>query len=125
MTERPRLINTYDQLRAEHDRVPGVWLYAISYHAHDRRRMQPSAWSVWCTMPGNRHFTELRDFVIDWPVRANKERVLAEAIDWLALHHLYAPVWARNRMGDWLDETINAAFPLERQRRLQATKEAP
>jgi len=49
------------------------------------------------------------------PVREHKAATLAQAMAWLAKQHSYAPVWVRNRMGDYIDAQVNHKFPIQRQ----------
>jgi hypothetical protein len=109
------LINTWDQLRAaaRHNPAPAHW--AISYRTAQERPYTGPVWVVWHFVPLLEHFREDKLFHVRQPVRQHKAATLAQAMAWLAKQHSYAPVWVRNRMGDYIDAQVNTQFPLQRQ----------
>jgi len=111
------IINTYDQLKANGGGIAICYNPPDSLHGCklsilgiDKRG------GMIVTDPNSSWYDRNMKVFYIFKVREQKKTRLAEATQWVSDHYGEKGPWVRNRMGDYVPERINEAYPIREDR---------
>lgn len=120
------IINTFDQMEA-----CGGDHVAVSYHSPSPETVEAAKVTVWRVVNGqeiktdpNSHWADYgcKTFLVRHPLRENKKIVIAKAIAWAKKTFRIRDEFVRNRIGAYVEKSVNEKFPIPAYLRLPAEK---